>query len=39
MSLLHIIDGKIKDEWIWNNDLPWLKQINYSIKPPEVENK
>jgi len=39
MSILHFVDGKIKDEWIANNDLLWLKQLNYSIKPPEVESK
>ena len=39
MSILHFVDGKIKDEWISNNDLLWLKQLDYSIKPPEVEGK
>jgi hypothetical protein len=39
MSILHFVDGKIKDEWISNNDLLWLEQLNYSIKPPEVKQK
>jgi ketosteroid isomerase-like protein len=38
MSILHFADGKIKDEWISNNDLLWLEQLDYSIAPPEVEN-
>ena len=37
MSIFHFNDGKIKDEWISNNDLLWLNQLNYSIKPPEAE--
>jgi len=39
MSILHFVDGKIKDEWISNNDLLWLEQLDYSIKPPETELK
>jgi len=39
MSILHFVDGKIKDEWISNNDLLWLEQLDYSIKPPEDELK
>lgn len=37
MSILHFEDGKIKDEWISNNDLLWLEQLNYSISPPEAD--
>jgi ketosteroid isomerase-like protein len=39
MSILHFKDGKIKDEWISNNDLLWLKQLNYNISPPAVDTK
>lgn len=39
ISILHFVDGKIKDEWISNNDLQWLEQLDYSIKPPEAELK
>ena len=38
MSIFHFKDGRIKDEWISNNDLLWLNQLNYTIQPPEVEN-
>jgi ketosteroid isomerase-like protein len=38
MSILHFEDGRIKDEWISNNDLLWLEQLNYTIIPPEVGN-
>ncbi len=34
MSILHFTDGKIKDEWISNNDLLWLEQLGYEINPP-----
>ena len=37
MSIIHFVDGKIKDEWISNNDLLWLEQLDYSIEPPESE--
>lgn len=39
MSILHFEDGKIKDEWILNNDLLWLEQLNYTILPPEVKTE
>ena len=34
MSIVHFEDGKIKDEWIFNNDLSWLKQLDYTIVRP-----
>lgn len=39
ISLIHLKDGKIKDEWIANNDLLWLKQMGYTIVPPETESE
>ena len=36
MSILHFVDGKIKDEWISNNDLQWLKQLGYIVMPPST---
>lgn len=39
MSILHFVDGKIKDEWIANNDLQWLKQLGYTIMPPSTEKE
>jgi len=39
MSIFHFKEGKIKDEWISNNDLLWLKQLNYTIAPPEIDSE
>ena len=40
MSIIHFVEGKIKDEWISNNDLSWLQQLDYVIMPPStVEEK
>ena len=39
MSIIHFKEGKIKDEWISNNDLLWLKQLNYTIVPPESDSE
>ena len=37
MSILHFSDGKIKDEWIANNDYYWLQQLGYTFTPPSSE--
>ena len=34
ISLFHIMDGKIKDEWIAGNDLHWLRQLGFTLVPP-----
>lgn len=34
ISIIHFQDGKIKDEWLSNNNLMWLIQLGYTIKPP-----
>lgn len=39
MSIPHFNDGKIKDEWISNNDERWLKQGDYVIKPPSADKE
>jgi steroid delta-isomerase-like uncharacterized protein len=39
MSIVHFVDGKIKDEWISNNDLSWLKQLDYVIVPPSIDKE
>ena len=39
MSIIHFVDGKIKDEWISNNDLSWLKQLDYVIVPPSTDKE
>ena len=38
ISVIHLRDGKIKDEWLANNDLLWLKQMGFTIVPPETES-
>jgi len=37
ISIVHFKDNKIKDEWLANNNLLWLRQMGYSITPPEKE--
>ena len=34
LSLLHFMDGKIRDEWIGNNDIEWMTQLGYTLTPP-----
>ena len=34
ISLFHIMDSKIKDEWIAGNDLHWLRQLGFTLVPP-----
>ena len=37
ISIIHFKDNKIKDEWLANNNLLWLRQMGYSVTPPENE--
>jgi len=37
ISVIHLKDGKIKDEWIANNDLLWMQQLGFTFIPPETE--
>lgn len=37
ISIIHFKDGKIKDEWLGNNNLMWLMQLGYSVVPPAPE--
>jgi steroid delta-isomerase-like uncharacterized protein len=39
ISVLHFKDGKIKDEWIAENDYYWLQQLGYSFVPPSPDTK
>jgi len=39
MSMVHFVDGRIKDEWISNNDLSWLQQLDYVIVPPSIDKE
>ena len=34
ISILHIRNNKIMDEWISNNDYLWFKKMGYRIEPP-----
>ncbi|MCJ7802101.1 MAG: ester cyclase [Candidatus Marinimicrobia bacterium] len=34
LSIFHIEDNKIKDEWIAGNDLHWLRQLGFTLTPP-----
>ena len=34
ISIVHFIDGKIKDEWIASNNIDWLTQLGYKLVPP-----
>lgn len=35
ISIFHIKDNKIKDEWIAGNDLHWLRQLGFTLVPPQ----
>lgn len=34
MSILHMKEGKVADEWIAANNLYWLQQLGYTVVPP-----
>lgn len=38
ISVIHFKDGKIKDEWLGNNNLLWLMQLGYTLVPPAPVN-
>jgi predicted ester cyclase len=35
MSIFHYADGKLMDVWIGGNNLLWMKQLGFSLAPPE----
>ena len=37
MSIFHFSEGKIKDEWIANNNYYWLQQLGYTFIAPSSE--
>jgi steroid delta-isomerase-like uncharacterized protein len=37
MSIFHFSEGKIKDEWIANNNYYWLQQLGYTFTAPSSE--
>lgn len=38
ISVLHLKDGKIKDEWLANNDLLWMTQLGFTFTPPITDS-
>lgn len=39
ISIIHFFDAKIKDEWIASNNLDWIKQLGFTVVPPEFEEQ
>ncbi len=39
MSLLHIQNGKIMDEWIASNNILWMQQLGFKLLPPDFFQK
>ena len=33
ISIIHVSDGKITDEWIASNNLYWAEQLGYTLTP------
>jgi predicted ester cyclase len=38
ISVIHLKDGKIKDEWLANNNLLWMTQLGFTFIPPKTES-
>ena len=39
MSMYHITNGRIFDEWIAGNNLLWFEQLGFVLTPPEAMEK
>jgi steroid delta-isomerase-like uncharacterized protein len=39
ISVIHFKNGKVKDEWLGNNNMLWLIQLGFTIVPPSAENQ
>jgi predicted ester cyclase len=39
ISLIHLKNGKIKDEWLANNNILWMTQLGFTFIPPKTESK
>jgi len=39
VTIYHIKDGKIMEEWVYYNQGAILKQLGYTFNPPSIENK
>jgi predicted ester cyclase len=37
ISVIHLKEGKIKDEWIASNNLLWMTQLGYTFIPPNIK--
>jgi predicted ester cyclase len=37
LSVIHLKNGKIKDEWLANNNLLWMSQLGFTLVPPTLE--
>jgi len=39
ISVIHFKNGKVKDEWLGNNNMLWLIQLGFTIVPPSAETE
>jgi steroid delta-isomerase-like uncharacterized protein len=39
LSFIHLKVNKVKDEWLATDDMSWLKQLGFSIVPPQPVKK
>jgi predicted ester cyclase len=39
ISVFHFRDGKLKDEWVSENEYYWLKQLGYTLVPPKTDSE
>jgi predicted ester cyclase len=39
ISFIHLKNGKIKDEWLANNNILWMTQLGFTFVPPNNESK
>lgn len=37
ISVIHFKEGRIKDEWLSNNNLLWMTQLGFTFVPPASE--
>ncbi len=39
ISVIHLKDGKIKDEWLASNNLLWMTQLGFTFVPPKTDSE
>ena len=39
ISMIHLKEGKIKDEWLASNDLLWMTQLGFTFVPPKINDE